>query len=40
MIAADTAVSYGSMKKTKKAIRLAKLSPETAIGCGGEMSDF
>jgi 20S proteasome subunit beta 7 len=40
MIAADTAVSYGSMKKTKLAQRIAKLSEETAIACSGEMSDF
>lgn len=40
MLAADTAVSYGSMKKSKKATRMAELSSETAIACGGEMADF
>ena len=40
MIAADTAVAYGSMKKTKHAVRIAQISEETAIACSGEMSDF
>jgi 20S proteasome subunit beta 7 len=40
IIAADTAVAYGSMKKTKKAQRMAKLSTDSAIACSGEMSDF
>lgn len=40
MIAADTAVAYGSMKKTKGASRMAKLSDETVIACSGEMSDY
>lgn len=40
MIAADTAVAYGSMKKTKHAKRMAKLSDEVALACSGEMSDF
>jgi len=40
LLAADTAVSYGSMKKTKKATRMAQLSSESAIACSGEMADF
>lgn len=40
MLAADTAVSYGSMKKSKKAQRMAVLSKESAIACSGEMADF
>lgn len=40
MIGADTAVAYGSMKKTKKTSRIAKLSEESAFSCSGEMSDF
>ena len=40
MLAADTAVAYGSMKKTKKATRMAQLSQESAIACSGEMADF
>lgn len=40
MLAADTAVSYGSMKKSKKATRMAELSSESAIACSGEMADF
>ena len=40
MLAADTAVSYGSMKKSKKATRMAELSGESAIACSGEMADF
>jgi 20S proteasome subunit beta 7 len=40
ILAADTAVSYGSMKKSKKAQRMAELSKESAIACSGEMSDF
>lgn len=40
MLAADTAVAYGSMKKTKHAQRMAALSNNTAIACSGEMSDF
>ena len=40
MLAADTAVAYGSMKKTKKATRMAELSSECAIACSGEMADF
>lgn len=40
MLAADTAVAYGSMKKTKHAVRTAALSNDTAIAVSGEMSDF
>jgi 20S proteasome subunit beta 7 len=40
MLAADTAVSYGSMKKSKKTSRMAELSKESAIACSGEMADF
>lgn len=40
MLAADCAVAYGSMKKTKHATRMAALSVDTAIACSGEMSDF
>lgn len=40
MLAADTAVSYGSMKKSKHQTRMAALSHEAAIACSGEMADF
>ena len=40
IIGADTAVSYGSMKKTKGSTRMFKISEETALACSGEMSDF
>ena len=40
MLAADTAVAYGSMRKTKNATRMAALSVDTAIASSGEMSDF
>lgn len=40
MIAADTSVAYGSMKKTKHTSRITKLSDETALTCSGEMSDY
>ena len=40
MIAADTAVAYGSMKKTKHALRIYKMSEECAMASSGEMSDF
>lgn len=40
ILAADTAVAYGSMKKTKHTSRMAKLSTDTAIACSGEMSDY
>jgi 20S proteasome subunit beta 7 len=40
MLAADTAISYGSMNKTKHGSRIAQLSDEAAFTCSGEMSDF
>ena len=40
MLAADTAVAYGSMKKSKHVSRMTVLSNESAIACSGEMSDF
>jgi 20S proteasome subunit beta 7 len=40
MLAADTAVAYGSMKKTKHVSRISQLGDETAFACSGEMSDF
>ena len=40
MLAADTAISYGSMKEVKGADRIAKLTEGTAFACSGEMSDF
>jgi len=40
MIAADTAISYGGMKKVKDARRIVKLSDECAFGCSGEMADM
>ena len=40
MLAADTAVAYGSMKKSKKTQRISELSHEAAIACSGEMADF
>ena len=40
MLAADTAVAYGSMRKTKGSQRIAQLSVDTAIATSGEMSDF
>lgn len=40
LIAADTSVSYGSMKKTKNTSRISKISDECAFACSGEMSDF
>ena len=40
LLAADTAVSYGSMKKSKKSSRMTELSKESALACSGEMADF
>ena len=40
MIAADTAVSYGSMRKEKDARRIKKLSDELIYASSGEMADF
>ena len=39
IIAADTAISYGGMKKEKDARRIVKLSDECAFACSGEMAD-
>lgn len=39
-MAADTGVAYGSMRKTKNAQRIYKLSDECAMATSGEMSDF
>lgn len=40
IIAADTAISYGGMKKVKDARRIVKLNDEVALACSGEMADF
>ena len=40
MIAADTAISYGSMRKEKDARRIKKLSDEIIYASSGEMADF
>jgi 20S proteasome subunit beta 7 len=40
MLAADTAIAYGSMKKTKKTSRISQLGAETAFASSGEMSDY
>ena len=40
IIAADTAISYGGMKRIKDARRIVKLSDECAYACSGEMADF
>jgi 20S proteasome subunit beta 7 len=40
MIAADTAISYGSMRKEKDARRIKKLSNECIYASSGEMADF
>jgi 20S proteasome subunit beta 7 len=40
MLAADTAISYGSMKNVKDARRIEKLNDECIYGCSGEMADF
>ena len=40
LIAADCAISYGSMKHAKGVSRITKLSDEVAYSCSGEMSDF
>ena len=40
MIAADTAVSYGSMRKEKDARRIKQLSDEIIYASSGEMADF
>ena len=40
MIAADTGISYGSMKNIKDARRIEKLNDSIIYGCSGEMADF
>ena len=40
MIAADTAISYGGMRKVKDARRIEKLNDEVVFGCSGEMADM
>ena len=40
MIAADTAISYGNMRRVKDARRIEKLNDECIYGCSGEMADF
>ena len=40
LLAADTAISYGSMREIKDACRIHKLNENTAFACSGEMSDF
>ena len=40
MMAADTAISYGSMRKIKDAQRMEAIGEETLLGCSGEMADF
>lgn len=39
IIAADTNISYGGMKKEKNARRIVQLSDECAFACSGEMAD-
>lgn len=39
IIGADTAISYGGMKKEKNARRIMKLNDEIAFACSGEMAD-
>ena len=39
MVAADTAISYGGMRKVKDARRIVKLNDECIFGCSGEMAD-
>lgn len=40
MVAADTAISYGGMRKVKDARRIEKLNDECVYACSGEMADF
>lgn len=40
MLAADTAVAYGGMKKSKHVSRISQLGAETAFASSGEMSDY
>jgi len=40
MVAADTAISYGGMRKVKDARRIEKLNEECVFASSGEMADF
>ena len=40
MMAADTAISYGNMRKIKDARRIEKLNDECIFASSGEMADF
>ena len=40
MVAADTAISYGGMQKTKDARRIVQLNEECVFASSGEMADF
>ena len=40
MVAADTAISYGGMRKVKDARRIEKLNDHCVFACSGEMADF
>ena len=40
IMAADTAVSYGSMRAIHAFKRISKISDECAFACSGEMADF
>mmetsp|Transcript_7442 Transcript_7442/g.12573 ORF Transcript_7442/g.12573 Transcript_7442/m.12573 type:complete len:220 (-) Transcript_7442:115-774(-) len=40
MVAADTAISYGGMRKHKDTSRMDKLGEEAIFSCSGEMADF
>ena len=40
MVAADTAISYGNMRRIKDARRIEKLNDECVFASSGEMADF
>ena len=40
MVAADTAISYGGMRRIKDARRIEKLNDECVYASSGEMADF
>ena len=40
MVAADTAISYGGMRKVKDARRIEKLNDNCVFACSGEMADM
>ena len=40
MVAADTAISYGGMRRIKDARRIEKLNDECVFASSGEMADF